>query len=350
MKLERIELFSFHLPLVAAMRVKGRDLRHRDGILIRVTDDKGQSGWGEASPLPGFSGEEISDVREALQELAARHVGHDAAWDTIDVAELPPSARFGIQSALLNLVGTPAASILSSSASARIALNGLLAGELADMEAQAERLIAAGYTCVKIKVGRKTPSEDAELVRHMAARLGTCRIRLDANQAWSLEDAKAFHKALGGTLIDYLEEPLRNVTQIPDLIAATGLPIALDETIGNTPMPVWSAWVGIKALVVKPTLLGGLQRVKRLADVATEKGFQLVISSSFESGIGLGMLVQLAAAFSGEQVPVGLDTYRWLSADVLEERLPLHGPVVEVSRVEALTRRVKMEQLQALKP
>ena len=212
------------------------------------------------------------------------------------------------------------------------------------------RLKAGGFSCVKIKVGRRKPGEDAAIVREFAAKFPGLRIRLDANQSWSLDEAKAFCAALRGPAVDYLEEPLRNATQIPDLYAATGLAVAVDETIGVTPLRVWSEWAGVKVVVVKPTLLGGIQRVQRLALLAAEKGFRIVVSSSFESGVGLGMLVQLAAAFSRDELPVGLDTYRWLAADVLEERLPLEGPVIDVSRVEALTRRVDMAQVHALAP
>jgi O-succinylbenzoate synthase len=55
-----------------------------------------------------------------------------------------------------------------------------------------------------------------------------------------------------------------------------------------------------------------------------------VISSTYESGIGILALIALAAGTGDQAVPAGLDTYRSLAADVLSPRLELPAPKVDV--------------------
>jgi O-succinylbenzoate synthase len=82
------------------------------------------------------------------------------------------------------------------------------------------------------------------------------------------------------------------------------------------------------AVVLKPTLLGGVSRVLGLAEKAKALGMAAVVSSSYEGGVGMGALVALAASVGEE--PAGLDTYRALAEDVLDAPLPLPAPVVDV--------------------
>ena len=80
--------------------------------------------------------------------------------------------------------------------------------------------------------------------------------------------------------------------------------------------------------MIKPSLVGGIGRTLQLATLARSVGARPVISSAYESGIGLRGLVALAAATDAE--PAGLDTARIMQNDVLSERLPLEGAFVDV--------------------
>ena len=99
-----------------------------------------------------------------------------------------------------------------------------------------------------------------------------------------------------------------------------------------------------RAVVLKPTLLGGLSRALDLAEGAKAMGMKAVISSSYESGVGTGALVALAAMVGEE--PAGLDTYRRLGEDVIEVPLDLPVPVVDVGRATEAARRVDVCRLE----
>ena len=101
----------------------------------------------------------------------------------------------------------------------------------------------------------------------------------------------------------------------------------------------------MRAVVLKPTLLGGLYRTLRFAEEAKALGIKAVISSSYESGVGTGALVALAAAVGDE--PVGLDTYRRLAEDVIEVPLDLPAPFMDVRRATEAARRVDPRKIEA---
>ena len=69
MLLTRFDLFQYCLPLVAALKLKGALLLERKGLLVRLANPTGAVGWGEVSPLPGFSRESLEEARQQLLEL-----------------------------------------------------------------------------------------------------------------------------------------------------------------------------------------------------------------------------------------------------------------------------------------
>ena len=85
-----------------------------------------------------------------------------------------------------------------------------------------------------------------------------------------------------------------------------GWPIALDETLyKNEP---WEEIEGVVALVLKPAAIGPLERTYALA----KKGYRTVISSCFESSVGIDFLARLAHLLAPDEL-CGLDTLRYFS-------------------------------------
>ncbi len=188
----------------------------------------------------------------------------------------------------------------------------------------------AGYRAVKLKVGERPVAEDAALVRALAGELGEgTALRLDANRAWSIGEADEFVRAAGASSFEYVEEPLAEPALLPDLARETGLPVALDESLTTMEPGALGEHRYAAAVVIKPTLLGGLSTALRFAGETSRLGMRAVVSSAYETGVGTAALVALAAAIEGD-IPAGLDTYRRLAEDVVSPRLGLPAPEVEV--------------------
>ena len=345
MKVAASDLYRYRLPFAAPVRLAGATLGHREGLLLRLTGDDGAEGWGETAPLPGFSEESLQEAAGQLRRLAGSMVERWAAADWVssrgrlagelDRLRPAPSVRFGLELALWNLFAASNEATLPGLVSARpratVPVNGLLSGEPAEVLAGACRMREAGYGAVKIKLGGRTAEEDVRLVRAVGDELGEAvSLRVDANRAWSYGEAVAFFRGTAGVRFEYVEEPLADPARLPELVREFGVPVALDESlVGMRPVELEQHRYA-RAVVLKPTLLGGLARTLGIAGRALGLGMTPVVSSAYESGVGTAALVALAAGIGDRAVPAGLDTYRRLAADVLVAPLELPPPGVRV--------------------
>jgi len=192
-----------------------------------------------------------------------------------------------------------------------------------------ERLWADGYRTLKLKVGRRSVSADVERVHTLAEAVGAeGQIRLDANRAWSVGEAERFADALGDVPLEYVEEPLADPSALSELAGRTGMPVALDETTRERTPDDLASFAPIAAVVLKPTLLGGIRTVRRWAAAARDQDAVPVVTGAYESGVGVRMLAALTAALT--DAPAGLLTYDRLGDDVLRPRLSM-GPTVRVA-------------------
>ena len=333
------DLLPYRLPLTEPVVWNGERRDVREGVLLRLEGADGAVGWGDAAPLPGFSAETLPEARAALGEAAGALVGRaldprqalgpGPLWDALDALAPPASVRFALDLALADLaaqaLGRTLPQALHPDPAVSLPLNGLVMG--GDAVGAARALAEAGYRAVKLKVGRQSVGEDVATVRAVRAALpDAVALRLDANRAWSWDEAMAFADGVRGVRLDFLEEPLQEAARMPELWHDTGLPLALDETVqeegGEAQVRGWAA-----AVVLKPTLVGGVARTLGLAAAARAVGVRAVLSAAFESGVGLRGVAALAAVTGAE--PAGLDPYRWLAADVLPP-LPFDRPSVDV--------------------
>ena len=338
MKIATVTGYRYRLPLRAPLQLNGRTITVREGLLVRVVGASGEEGWGDVAPLPGFSPVSLAETHDELHMVARALCGCplDEALAHVEKITAVSSVRFGMELALFDLHaridGTTLPQALCETPRPAVSLNALLTGRGEAVLEAADRLRADGYRAVKLKVGRQSVPDDVALVRRVKERVGEAvALRLDANRAWSLDEARTFAGGVKGVSIAYIEEPLADAAALPAFVADTELPVALDETVQEGAAP--SAHPYACAVIIKPTLAGGIVRAQQLVRQATENGMTPVLSAAFESGVGVRGLIALAAGFGPDDTPVGLGTYRWLAEDVLRPRLTLTGPCVDVAAV-----------------
>ena len=362
MKPASFDLYRYRLPLTASLRLKGATLHYREGFLLRLAGGDGCEGWGETAPLPGFSSEGVGEAATALRGLAGFIVGREVTdnWlaregdlaSELDRLDAAPSVRFGFELALWNLyaasTGTTLAELITPRPRATVPVNGLLSGSPDEILGEARRMRDAGYGTVKLKVGGRSVEKDVGLVRALGGLLGDdVSLRLDANRAWELEEAAEFARSVAGVRFEYVEEPLADPARLPELVREFGVPVALDESLVGIAPEALDGHRYARAVVLKPTLLGGISRSLRFAERALRLGMTPVVSSAYESGVGTAALVALAAGIGDGPVPAGLDTYRRLAMDVLVSPLDLSAPSVRVREADDASRRVDVLRLEA---
>ena len=338
--LRSITVYRYRLPLTHAVRWGDCKHRQREGLLVRVRSAE-HEGWGDVAPLPGFSAASLDAVAEVCQRdvtsAPPRHVrvaqteeALEIGWETSD---LPPSLAFGIEGAAADLaarhLGMSLSHLFGSAPRTTVAINALVAAT-PDAIAQATSLRDTGYRTLKLKVGRADWAEEAAVVRTLHAALGAdVSLRLDANRAWSVDDARAFAEAVQDVPVAYVEEPLADPAALPAFAAAAPVPVALDETARTLAPADLPAHAYAEAVVLKPSLTG-LTTTLDWMRAASDTQTRTVLSSAYESGIGMRLLVALAAAAPSADA-AGFGPYRRLDRDVLRPRLPLDGPTVRVA-------------------
>lgn len=349
MKIIEARLYRYALPLRAplpAAPLHAAPLRQktREGLLAALRNDRDVVGWGDIAPLPGFSREDIDQAIQAATELLSGEAAADPSRLAAMVQQSPPSVAFGIESALHSLGALPLWCRGHNPQS--VPVNGLLSGSLKEVEFEAQRLVEEGYRTLKLKVGRDSIEEDLKKVAAVRSRAGSfVRLRLDANQAWNLEEAVAFGREARKYEIEHIEEPLRDGARLEDFYGRCGVAYALDESLrAMNPADVRSR-SGLAALVVKPTLLGGIQKSLQFVRRALELGLVPVLSSSFESSVGLLALADMAAAVAPE-IACGLSTASWFAEDLLDFPISIEQGRMQLGKSPPHGGQIRMELLQ----
>lgn len=350
MRISSFGVFRYKIPLTEPLQMPRRQLYRREGLLLRLASDEGDVGWGEAAPLPGFSEERLQEATRQAFKLKRITTGREVPDDwfeegddfgrTIDAPELAPSVYFALEQAAWMLAAetheVPLHKLLAEDARDMLPLSRLFTGEMEKILEGLRDLKEEGYRAVKLKVGRRSLDEDIERVRVLGEQLGPgLALRLDANRAWTLEEARRFAEGIDGISIDYLEEPLENPEELPAFAEETDVPLALDETMRSVSLITLDEHTYADVVVLKPTVLGGFAGLVYLADKATDLGLRPVWSGAYETGIGMTGLVTLAACAKGAVAPLGADTYRWIEQDVVRPRLKLDTSSIDVE--EAVT-------------
>ena len=280
------------------------------------------TGLGECAPLPDLSCDyspayeaelrRVCAAVEAAQELDAERLRHR------------PSMLLGLQMAFRSAAGSLQGDyrLLYPSAFTRgerpLRINGLVwMGRYEEMLERMEEKLAAGFHCVKLKIGAIDFEEELALIRRLRERFDASRVelRVDANGGFSPEDAPRVLQRLAEFDIHSIEQPIRQGQwdEMARLCAATPLPIALDEELIGVNDPGEKVrlldTVRPQYIILKPSLHGAFTGAAEWMQLARERGIGYWTTSALESNVGLNAIAQwCAAADPDSALPQGLGT------------------------------------------
>jgi O-succinylbenzoate synthase len=287
-------IYEYRLPMDSGVILRDRHLTHRIGWILSLEDD-GQHGLGEVAPLLGFSQETHEEAGMQLRVIVSQWVSHHSIDDT----KLFPSVACGFSFALAELNGElPTA--------AQCKTTPLCFGDPDDLVA---RLANQSAPLAKMKVGLYEPIRDGMITTVFLEAVPNLSLRLDANRQWTLPKALMFADYVPSVLrakISFIEEPCQTPEQSLAFAKETGINIAWDETTREDDFTIVPQ-SGVVGMVIKPMLIGSLSRCLEMIKQAHAIGWQVVISSSLESSLGLHQLARLANWQTPKALP-GLDT------------------------------------------
>ncbi|MFA6962620.1 MAG: o-succinylbenzoate synthase [Opitutaceae bacterium] len=328
----------YSLPFRAPVRTAHGLWTDRKGVIVRITNNDGGVGYGEAAPIPWFGTESLDDIIVALDALGE--------WVTPEQLAAVPARlgclRFALASACAEAGGRREA---GGEGVAFLPVAALLPAGRAALTAIAPKA-ELGFRTFKWKVGVGDLADELALLDDVIAALpGGSRLRLDANGAWEPRQAVRWFERTADRPVEFIEQPCfstvsegavrgrRTEDVLRGLVEDYPTPVALDESlVGADDVGRWLAdgWRGV--FVIKPSLLGDPAPV--LAKLAAA-GADVVFSSALETAVGACAALRLAFAWRAEKPrALGFGVWPLFAQDGFNG--PFAAPFFRVEDVERL--------------
>ncbi len=253
---------------------------------------------GEIAPIIGLSSESWGDIERAIQEWIR--------GDFSCILDWPSSMKSAIDMLWqdINPMSIPE----------KHKINGLVwMNDIVQMRSEAISKFALGYRCIKLKVGALHFEDEINLIKELRSFFGSeLTIRLDANGAWDLDEAKRKLDALSRWDIHSIEQPIaaKRWKDMKELIANSPIAVALDEEligVNDQEMEDLLGEICPEFLVLKPSLHGGFDKSSRWVELAEQKGIKWWATSALESNVGLSHIYRWLGKYQNP-LPQGLGT------------------------------------------
>jgi len=346
MRITRIHLHPLELPMDKPIKMAGEVLTHAQTLLVRITDEDGRDGWGEASSAPLMTGETLGSIDASTQYLASRLAGAIISG-AADITRLldsilyaNPSAKSCVETALMDLLaqraGLPLHAFLAAAdhgdCTQRIEMLHMLASGDVDAELEeAGRLRREGYRHWKIKVGAGTLDGDLQRVRRLCQALPGDVVSADANQSLSAGAADAIAAEGAAHGLAFLEQPFAagKVGAMAALRRTSGLALCADESIhGIDDIAAHHQAQAAQGVSLKLIKLGGTQALVEAGRLCLRLGMHVNLACKVaESTISAAATAH--AGFALRELTWGFSmSNRYLAQDVCNQPLaPRNGAI-----------------------
>jgi L-alanine-DL-glutamate epimerase-like enolase superfamily enzyme len=284
-------------------------MEYAQNLFIRIHTSAGLYGVGECSAFPMITGETQSTCYVMAQDMARLWIGKEAS--DIDgcmrilhaFTAYNATVKSAFDMALYDLAakraGVPLCEYLGGQTKPMetdltIGLN--TAGIMGD---QAREFITRGVNMLKVKLGT-SPEEDIERIREVRAAAGhDVKIRIDANQGWSFDDAVSALTGLEQFDIQFCEQPMRRYddAKLPVLRSLTSIPIMADESVFDH----HDAKRIIEAdacdyVNIKFAKSSGIREAIRINEICEANNIPCMMGGMLESRVALTAFAHFAAA------------------------------------------------------
>jgi len=311
----KLELERRTLRLKRPLETSYGTVADRELAIVALSDGDGFVGYGEAAPLEAYDGLSAETVLAALAAYAPvleRGEGLNGAQllDGCRAVRDLPQALAAIDLALWDRAGRRAqcsvAALLCEDPVAEVPVNATItATDRAGAAEQAGAAVREGFGCLKLKVGI---ADDAGRVAAVRAAAGPrAALRLDANGAWSVEQAVRAIEALSPAGLELVEEPTHGLHAVREVRERVAVRVSIDETAAEH----GALGAGVAdAVCLKISRCGGIAGLLAAATLVRASGAEVYLASTYDGPLGVAAALQAAAALAarGPMPPSGLAT------------------------------------------
>ncbi len=310
MKITDIKTYRMQVPLVRPFRIALGLITHAVSCLVEVETDEGIIGYGEGSPGPLITGENLDGTIATVERLKEKLIGMDprdieAIYTVMNrTVAYAGTAKAAIDLACHDIIG-------KSTKLPLYKVLGGLSGEIetdmtvgiddpAVMAERAKAYVQAGFNVIKTKVGVDFASDLAR-VRAIREAVGDqVKIRLDANQGWKAKEAVELINRLNEYDIELVEQPVPrfDFEGLKFVTAHSSVPIMADESCWDSKDALQLvSQRAVDLINIKLMKCGGLYEAKKITAIAEAAGVEVMLGCmAEESGIGVTAAASLGAA------------------------------------------------------
>lgn len=341
MRIERVETIPYALRFREPYVTSRGTLERREMVLLRLLTDEGAEGLGEAVPLTLRGGAGRAAVERALGDAAARLVGLELPVGEGSALELaiatfleltrprrmPAPAAAALECALFDLAaraeGEPLWRLLGAPQARPVRCNATLtAGQPDAVARQASAWAEQGFRTFKLKLGT---ADDAAVVRAVREAVGPdARIRVDANEAWSVREAASVLAEIEPYGVELAEQPVGGLRSLAKLARDTSIPLAADEAVSSLADAHRARQRRACAYVTaKLAKVGGIGAAKAIAEV-----IPTYLSSALDGPVGIAAAAHAAQVIPDPGLDHGLATQRLFAETVARRESALEGALL----------------------
>jgi L-alanine-DL-glutamate epimerase-like enolase superfamily enzyme len=324
--IEDVGLFRLEIPLTTPYKLALGSVRHFDTVLIRLRA-RGRTGLGEATILTGYTDETIGQSWALATELGARLPGLALADAKRVALEAFSRAPFTVSAFVSALEMAEGHRLLRVDETACVPILAVVnAMDHAGIEAEIERFIAAGYGTLKIKVGFDADADRDRVRLIQRLNRGRARLRLDANQGFSVADGCRFAAALEPDSIELFEQPCAadDWDAAVAVMRVSAVPMMLDESIyGLADIERAAQLRAARFIKLKLMKMGGIDRLEQGLLRIRQLGMQPVLGNGVATEIGCWMeacIARSTIANAGEMNGFLKPSTRLLRQPLAEDR------------------------------
>ncbi len=302
----------------------GKAKQEKEHVIVVLEDEKGNRGYGEATPLPKFSGETAEIVKAVLlSELLTLLPGLDSSAIALIHQKMDKqifgnrAAKCAIDCALYDLTANslhiPLFELLGGKVRDKVPINrhiGIVSME--ETVRLAQEYKEQGFCSLKIKVGTDT-AMDTQRIHAIRKIMGPdAKLRIDGNNGLHWNEACSLIEAIQDCDLEFYEQllPKWDLTGMKELKRKYGIRIAIDEALNTLQDAVrYAEAEAADAFVIKLVKCGGLYPALSIAAVAQAYGLPVIVTSTYDTQIGCAACLELACALPNAETGCDLTAF-----------------------------------------
>ena len=331
-----------------------------DVVVLRLTAEGGESGFGEASPWSVFTGSAEASFaaldRYIRPLVVGRFVGDRAAimQEAAKAVAHCTEAKAALESALLDLqgriAGLPVWALLGGKCRDTIPLSCSLADPDFDKDLTLmERLREDGVRIIKLKTGFAGHAIDMMRLKRLRKDFPEFDIRVDYNQGLHHDCALACVRDVAEFKPTFIEQPVAYYLRplMAKIRQSTDVPLLADESVFGPEDMLTAIDLGIAdGVSIKIMKSGGLTRAQTVARMAANVGMSAYGGDMFETGLAHLAGTHMIAATP--EITLGCEFYQasyFLVEDILEDPFPVESGQVIVPQLPGLGIRPDLDKI-----